>query len=252
MPAGCPRLPDRFSARLRSLAESASEIVWPTRCVGCDEPGELVCDGCRASLPWVEQRWACPVCGAPFGYLTCTECARDWPSRATVAALSHTGAAARLVTCYKDDHELRLAPVLAAALATALDESSSWPAADGLVRFDRDATDAVAFVPATPAAFARRGFDHMEPVATALGVMLGLPAVDVLCRDSSSDQRLLGREERRENLRGSVGVVDDVSGMGLLLVDDVVTTGSTMRTAAAALIARGARSVTCAAITRVW
>ena len=71
----------------RAMGEGLAEALWPTRCVGCDQPGTLLCDRCRAELPWIEQRLACPVCGAPFGFLTCTECDGDWPVRATVAAL---------------------------------------------------------------------------------------------------------------------------------------------------------------------
>ncbi|MDD7364937.1 MAG: double zinc ribbon domain-containing protein, partial [Olsenella sp.] len=77
-----------------ALAEAALELLWPTRCAGCDQPGELLCEECRASLPWVDQRFACPVCGAPFGWLTCTECDGAWESRATVCALDFAGAGA--------------------------------------------------------------------------------------------------------------------------------------------------------------
>ena len=53
-------------------ADAALELLYPTRCVGCEMPGELLCDECRADLPWIEQRRACPVCGAAFGDVTCT------------------------------------------------------------------------------------------------------------------------------------------------------------------------------------
>ena len=123
------------------LGEGLAEVLWPTRCVGCDQPGELICSECRAALPWIEQRLACPSCGAPFGYLTCTECDGLWPTRAAIAALGFHGTPARMVTCLKDGHELRLAPVIAAALLTALEEASAWPARDGLPRFSPAATD---------------------------------------------------------------------------------------------------------------
>lgn len=242
----------RVTRLVRSIGAVALDVAWPTRCVGCDAPGTLMCDGCRESLPWVEQRLACPSCGAPYGWLTCTECERDWETRAVVCALSFEDAAARLITCYKDEHELRLAPVLSAALLTALDEASDWPARDGRARFSSRECDGVCFVPATPAAYSRRGFDHMEPIAAAVAAEYGLPLADVLVRSSAQDQRRLGRRERIENLRGSVGVVDDVSGMRLLLVDDVVTTGASVRVAARALLARGAASVTACAVARVW
>lgn len=231
---------------------SFSELLWPTRCVACDLPGELLCSHCRRELPWIEQRWACPVCGAPFGSLTCTECKGDWPVRSCVCALPFAGVGARLITCLKDAHELRLAPVLAALMATALDEASAWPARDGRSRCDIATLDALCFVPATRAAYRRRGFDHMELVANELAWLLGLPLADLLVRAEGRDQRVLGRSERADNLRGAVGVVGDVSGLHLLLVDDVITTGASLAACAQALLVQGASSVTGCAATRVW
>lgn len=234
------------------LADGALELLYPTRCVGCEMPGELLCDECRAHLPWIEQRLACPVCGAAFGDLTCSGCKHDWETRACIAALGFEGAAARMVTCLKDYHELRLAPVNAAAILTALEEASAWPALDGEPRFDPDAINAVCFVPATAEAYARRGYDHMELVARELAAMLGLPLADVLARTSAADQRNLGRAGRAQNLRGTIRVVEDVCDLRLLLVDDVVTSGASIREAARALLARGAEPVTAASLARVW
>lgn len=222
--------------------EAGAELLWPTRCVGCELPGELLCPDCRESLPWVVQRWACPVCGAPFGYITCTACERDWETDGCVCALSYEGPPARMVVGLKDAHELRLAPVMAAAMATALDEAALVP----------EAFDALAFVPATAEAFARRGFDHMELVSAQLGWLWGIPVADVLVRTSTQDQRALGREERAENLEGTVGVLGEVGGLRILLADDVVTTGATLRAAARALKARGAERVVGCALARVW
>lgn len=245
-------MPRRVSRLARAAADELAELVWPTRCVGCDQPGELLCDECRAALPWVEQRLACPVCGAPYGFLTCTECDGSWPCRATVAALGFHGTPARLVAALKDAHELRLAPVMAAALLTALEEASAWPAADGAPRFDAGAIDGVCFVPATAAAYARRGFDHMELVSRALCSVADLPLCDVLVRAAARDQRELGRQERADNLAGTMRAAGDVAGARLLLLDDVATTGASIAEAARALLARGAASVTACVLARVW
>ncbi len=234
------------------LRAAAEELLWPTRCVVCDLPGELLCARCREELPWIEQRWACPVCGAPFGTITCTECSKDWPTRSCVCAFPFAGQAARLVTSLKDAHELRLAPVIAAAMATALDEAQAWPAPDGDPRYDPSAIDGLCYVPATREAYTRRGFDHMELVARELSWLLGLPLADVLVRDSALDQRALGRSERQQNIAGTVGVVGEIGQLHLLLVDDVITTGASMRACAEALLARGAASVTACALARVW
>lgn len=235
-----------------SPGASLAELLWPTRCVCCDLPGELLCERCRAALPWIDQRWACPVCGAPFGTLTCTECEGDWETRSCVCALPFAGPGARLVTCLKEAHELRLAPVLAAAMATALDEAAGWELPGGEPRFVAQSVDAVCFVPATQAAYLRRGFDHMELVARELSWLLSLPLADVLARRPSRDQRALGREARARNLAGTVEVVDDVAGLHLLLVDDVVTTGASVRACAQALLGRGASAIDACALSRVW
>ena len=137
-------------------------------------------------------------------------------------------------------------------MLTSLDEASSWPGADGGPRFDACAYDGVCFVPATAEAYARRGFDHMECVAALLARGAGLPLADVLVRRSARDQRELGRDERAANLAGTVGVVEDVRGLRLLLVDDVITTGATVREAARALLARGALAVSACSLARVW
>ncbi|MBR2681711.1 MAG: ComF family protein [Atopobiaceae bacterium] len=231
-------------------------------------PGELLCDECRAALPWIEQRWACPVCGAPYGWLTCTECDRSrghdetselsasqpmttWPTRASVCSLPFGGVGASLVANLKDAHELRLAPVMAALMACSLDEATSWPALDGQPRFDPSHTDVIAFVPATPVAVARRGFDHMELVSRALSGLVNVPLLDALARFDARDQRVLGKEERARNLAGTVQVVCDVHSLNVLLVDDVMTTGASMREAASALLRGGAASVSACALTRV-
>ncbi|HJA29202.1 MAG TPA: ComF family protein [Candidatus Olsenella pullicola] len=242
----------RIERLARIAADELAEVLWPTRCVSCDQPGELVCDECRAALPWVEQRLACPVCGAPYGFLTCTECDGSWAPRATVAALGFRGTAARMVTCLKDAHELRLAPVMAAAMLTALEEASAWPAVDGAPRFSGADVDGICFVPATAEAYGRRGFDHMELVARELAGMSGVPLADVLVRGPARDQRSLGKDARAANLSGTMRVCEDVCGMRLLLLDDVATTGASLNEASRVLLGRGAASVTACALARVW
>lgn len=242
----------RVSSLAHDATEALEELLWPTRCVSCDMPGELLCSDCRESLPWIAQRWACPVCGAPYGWLTCTNCEGDWESRATVCALRFAQSSSQMVACLKDRSELRLAKVNAAAMATSLDEACGCCAPDGSPRFDPAKTDAICFVPATASAYARRGFDHMELVARELSSLIGIALFDVLQRSSAGDQRALGRNERVSNLKGTVSVTDDVSDMRLLLVDDVVTTGASLRESTRALLGRGAREVTCAALARAW
>lgn len=292
-----PRRPARRAPRLlRTLGSAAAEALWPTRCVGCDRPGTLLCPDCAAALPAIEQRLACPRCGAPFGSLVCTECTRcrEPQDDCPVAAGEPDGRAAlpaapfdeldavccygvdewpldRLVRAYKDGGERRAAELLGALVAQAACDAGlaggggKEPCAAPAGRRDcRDACcrdsrrpvlappGAVTFVPCTPRAFARRGFDHMERVARAAADGLGLPVADVLARCDVRDQRGLSREERARNVLGSLVVLEPLAGARLLVLDDVVTTGATLGAAARALRSAGASQVTAAAVVRAW
>lgn len=92
----------------------------------------------------------------------------------------------------------------------------------------------------------------MDLVSRVLCAETGLSLHDVLVREHARDQRILGREERSANLGGSMRVTDEVAGMRLLLLDDVVTTGASVREATRTLLSRGALSVTACALARVW
>lgn len=245
----------------RQLAGGLAEVLWPTRCVGCDAIGELLCGECR-ELAWeIDQARACPRCGAPFGSLVCTECScrladegeegRPGESFAEIIApldalRSHAMLEwphDRMVRVYKDAGERRLAALIAQGMADAA--RASWPGELSLL-------DRVCFVPCTPRAFARRGFDHMEAVARRLACLLGLPLDDVLARRAPKDQRDLGRRGRAANASGSFAVLRRLDGAGVLLVDDVLTTGATMAQAARALKGSGARRVFGLTYARAW
>ena len=180
-----------------ATANSTLELLAPTRCVVCEKPGQLLCDECQSKLPWITQRWACPNCGAPYGKLVCSECMDkkkrpvQWESRAAICAMGFKGPPARLILTLKDGYELRLAPIIAAAILCSLEEASAWRARDGASRFDSSKIDGVSFIPATAEAYARRGFDHMELVAQSFCKLTDLPLYDVLIRPHAKDQRLL-------------------------------------------------------------
>jgi predicted amidophosphoribosyltransferase len=82
-------------------------------------------------------------------------------------------------------------------------------------------------------------------------VLDGAPE-DVLVRTDALDQRGLSKEDRAANLAGTIHTIEDVSDLRILLVDDVITTGASMREATRALLARGAAEVTAGALCRVW
>lgn len=109
---------------------------------------------------------------------------------------------------------------------------------------------AVTWVPGRRRDIRRRGFDHAEVLARGVAEVLGLPVAGVLRRvDSRPDQTTLTAAERR---RSPVGAFEARScAQGVVLIDDLVTTGATASSCAAALRRAGAPSVEVVAPCRV-
>ena len=93
----------------------------------------------------------------------------------------------------------------------------------------------------------RRGFDQSERLANLLGRRWQRPVIRALVRHRATPhQQGLTRKQRQRNLRHAFRCQADVQDLNLVLVDDVMTTGSTARAASQALLDAGAASV------RVW
>ncbi|HUP23386.1 MAG TPA: phosphoribosyltransferase family protein [Thermoanaerobaculia bacterium] len=93
-----------------------------------------------------------------------------------------------------------------------------------------------------------RGFNQAESIAAPLAARLGRPLQRALGRRPSPPQSLLPLRRRGGNLRRSLRIRHAVPGASVLLVDDVVTSGATLRAATAALLRAGADEVTALAV----
>ena len=267
-------------APLGALREAALEVLSPTRCAGCERPGALICDDCLYQLTLIDPLHACLRCGAPFGDLLCTECDRAGATAGQASRVVGATTPTPLAPGGKvpADPQRALGRVLATAVfaeppAAHHPRLQGWRRAAPRPAHRPDAlrysapreetapgryggilsdADAVTFVPVTAAAFARRGFDHMEAVARPFAELAGKPLADALAKHGRADQRALGRAARAESAQGVYEVVADVRGMRLLVLDDVITTGATLSAVAEALAASGAARVEALALARVW
>jgi predicted amidophosphoribosyltransferase len=212
---------------------AALALVAPPACVACGRPprrGHALCDACRAALPWLHGP-RCPRCGlpAPCGArcpMAGSDVGRAW------APLAFDGPARAVVHALKFHGALGLAGLMAAQMvATA--PAGVLPAGAALVA-----------VPTPRGRRRRRGFDHTVRLATAISERTGLPVTTCLRRVGSAPRQAGARRTSRlERDRVQLEVAGAVPPR-VVLVDDVHTTGATLRACARKLRAHGALSVT--------
>jgi ComF family protein len=106
--------------------------------------------------------------------------------------------------------------------------------------------DLIVSIPLHPRRRRWRGFNHVDPIAQRIAQRLARPWAPELLerlRDTRDQAKLVGRE-RRENVRGAFRVVRRLgAATSIWLIDDVLTTGSTLEAAGEALLETGALEV---------
>jgi predicted amidophosphoribosyltransferase len=234
----------------RTLCEVITPLLdWiaPPRCVACDRlipQARAFCEDCAVAVEPVRGPH-CPRCGEPGGSTTCAVCRRQPPPFVTArAAYLWGGAVAQAVRRFKYGGRLELAGPLGGLFAPLL--ASGAPDAELL-----------ATVPMSAKALRQRGFHQgVELVAGARRTGIELPPSGhgLLRRvGDRPPQASLPPAARRALPRSTFRVPDPsrVRDRAVLLVDDVMTTGATVRCVAAALLEAGARRVTVATLARV-
>lgn len=194
----------------RRLIREVADFAFASVCAGCGATGIALCPACEAAL--VPR----PVRARAGGTELC-------------AGLAFEGVAAAVLRAIKEDGQTSLIRPLRPALDAAVDAMRAG--ADGPRRID-----VVVPVPTARPAFRRRGFRVPDLLARGTGI----PMVRALVPARRvRDQRGLGEPERHRNVAGAL--VADRSGDGAtaLVVDDVITTGSTCAEAVRALRAAG-------------
>lgn len=232
---------------LRALAS----LFYPPLCAVCSEPidGErYLCGACQAKAPRIKPPF-CTTCSEPFpGSITeafaCANCAhRTLHFEAAVSAFRSRGIVRKILHEFKYSRQEHLKHPISDWLA----ETLADPRLQGR-RFD-----VIVPVPLHPARKRERGFNQAELLAELLSVRGGVRMHDVLQRTRyTTTQTAFDRAERMENLHNAFRLRRnaDVRGSRVLLIDDILTTGSTLSECARVLKASGALSVHAATAAR--
>ena len=179
----------------------------------------MLCRPCRGSLPANLQPDTLPK---PEGMQSIRAV---WPYEGQIRAI---------VRNYKYSGLRALAPILAAEMAAVLEE---WDPPVGMI----------VHIPSHHTRLRERGFDQAELLATEVASTTGIPFVAALSRtrETPIQARASNQQQRRENVRRAFAVKEraSLSGMDVLLIDDVMTTGATLRDGARAIREAGGRRV---------
>jgi competence protein ComFC len=233
------------------LIREVASLVYPPTCTICSSSvglREYLCADCEAKLARIVPPF-CAKCSEPFdGAITttfsCANCAhRALYFDAAVSAYRSRGIARHVILNFKYGRQIHLRHLVGRWLLAAFDDS----------RLRERRFDMIVPVPLHPARQRQRGFNQAALLAERLGPHLGVAVRPVLQRVRfTTTQTAFDRAERIQNLRHAFRLRKnaDVRKLDVLLIDDVLTTGSTLSECARVLKKSGARSVYAATAAR--
>ena len=214
----------------RQSARDLLDLCYPGTCAACDTltdgGGDLLCPTCLSELATLEAAPACPMCASPIandGH-PCPQC--DGRGIRPFAGVVRLGSFA--------DPLRHLVHGLKFAGRWTLAESL----ADRLLELDRarallDRADALVPVPLHPFRQIARGYNQAEVLARRLGKARKLPLLRPAdrVRRTAPQSGQTSRAARARNVKNAFALKDSrgLAGRHLVLVDDVMTTGATLR-----------------------
>jgi len=230
---------------LRRCGEAVVALLFPPHCIACGgipQRLEVLCNRCAAELPTIERPY-CLRCQAPLDdprHDLCSPCAgRAWGFDVARSLGPYASLWGALVRTLKFEREKAVARWLSGRLARSLRSQDPF----GRI-------DVITYVPMTRSARRARGFNQAAWLAKATGKRLGIPVRRLLAKvRETPPQMRLPAKQRRRNLHGAFRVVSFVVGR-VLLVDDILTTASTVEECAHALRSGGAEAVVVLTVAR--
>ncbi len=218
------------------------DVLYPIRCLGCFRVGKFICHECVARMPTLDDPM-CAVCASPGVNGTCRWCRDKKPAIDRIDApylYVNASPIYKAITLLKYQGVRAIAPELAELLAAHY-------------RRKRTIYDLIVPVVSHPSRVRQRGYSQAALIASKLGPLLNTTVGDDTLRrvrDAPSQLQTASRDDRWTNVQGGFVCESDLTGMNVLLVDDLVTTGSTASACASALKQAGAKRVVALSVAR--
>jgi len=240
----------KIKITLHDAKEFLLDLLFPVSCIGCNTPDTLLCSQCNTTI--IPAEWGCIICssrndtGKP-----CQSCKKEVPhlERAFWGTSYSNELMRDMIKACKYRGEKSFVPLMCMRIIPSLEKA--------LQERKGNSAGEIVFIPIPLHKYREqeRGFNQAEVIARELAGHFLFPlTTNVLKRVRATPPQALIHEKnaRKKNMENAFEIRnwEQVTGKTVILVDDVVTTGSTVEEAARLLKLKGARRVWAAAVAR--
>lgn len=199
------------------------DLFFPSYCINCGRVGEYLCTKCQKEL-----KNSLPECYAcrrlSNRYLTHKKC-QKYNLEAVFVGWQYDSIAKKLLSQYKYRYASRLAQILSSLLINRINDTHF----DDLL----DNNSVIVPVPITRNHLNKRGFNQSELIAKNLSEFFNFEfRNDLLLRENSNKRQSTSTLEERKSLGNVFKLTKQIKGKSIILIDDVMTTGTTINRAA--------------------
>lgn len=225
------------------------DLIFPKYCVNCKKFGDYLCPDCFARISF-DTKNICVVCGKPSIYgITHAKCMGKYKINGAFTCIVYNSVSKKLIYQFKyKPHLKNLSKLMSELMYESLIQNEE---------FMKTKKGRVVFVPIPlhKSKLRKRGYNQSEILAKELSRKFNIPVLNFLERIKETKTQVgLDRLERKENIRNAFVQNEKLSGnfknSKVILVDDVLTTGSTFSETARVLKQCGFREVWAVALAK--
>ena len=211
-----------------------NDILYPNKCMFCGEPLDVnipFCKNCFERVKSLSDN-RCNRCGREVENCFCK--VGDFAFSRNISCFYYSGPVRTMVSRFKYHNLFQLSASISKYMIQEIDD-----------KYSDFTADFITFVPMHFAKLVVRGYNPAKLIAQRISNSISVPIEDVLTsKFTFKSQKHLSREQRRKNVKGKFRVKKrDIEGKNVLLIDDVMTTGSTLSECALMLKRAGAKEV---------
>ncbi|MGV9002134.1 MAG: ComF family protein [Candidatus Saccharimonadaceae bacterium] len=208
-----------------TMIQGVLQVIAPHPCSGCAKIGTILCLDCKYNITH-ESFFGCILCGRPQLGGICPS--HDSPIQRAFTVGSRTGPLEDVINRLKFQNT----KLAARTLAELLNESLPFLPSD----------IQIVPIPTVRSHIRQRGYDQVELIAQHLAALRSMSIKRALLRKTNETQHIVRRNERLEQSQRAFSLMEGTAfgSAPILLLDDIVTTGSTVSAAAQLLKEAGA------------